>query len=81
MVLGGGGYRRISLNTINSTIESLSRGQKILQAIFLVAGSLAVPLRVDVTNPQKKGHERTQATVGGSPFGHFISVDRGHSRE
>ena len=25
--------------------------------------------------------ERTQATVGGSPFGPFISVARGHSRE
>ena len=24
---------------------------------------------------------RTQATVGGSPFGTFISVARGHSRE
>ena len=29
----------------------------------------------------RDGKDTTQATVGGSPFGPFISVARGHSRE
>ena len=30
---------------------------------------------------QRFSQPKTQATVGGSPFGPFISVARGHSRE